>query len=129
MQVTGAELAAPPGKESLAEAWSEALSEDFLLPESERGVLTELLRTDYPKEMETLKEMPQKALAQEFDLLGSESKSLGPEIDWHRDFKSGRRIDQQEIKRFHFAHALWSLRDDGRPSKVRFISHEEIETV
>ena len=34
---------------------------------------------------------PTRLLAHRFDLLGSGPAELGPRIDWHRDFKQGRR--------------------------------------
>jgi Heparinase II/III-like protein/Heparinase II/III N-terminus len=47
-------------------------------------------------------------LAHEFDLLGSGPVSLGPSIDWHRDFKSGRRWPLD-----HFTKIIVSYPDDS----------------
>jgi hypothetical protein len=41
-----------------------------------------------------LREEAEQVLAHRLDLLGSGLVSLGPEIDWHRDFKSGYRWPQ-----------------------------------
>ena len=40
-----------------------------------------------------------RVLAHEFDLLGSDPTELGSTIDWHRDFKSGRRWPLDHISR------------------------------
>ena len=60
MQLTGAELAYLAGKKSLAEVWSEVSSKGFLLSKSEMKSLAEVMRTDYPKQTETLKETDRK---------------------------------------------------------------------
>jgi len=112
MQLTGAELAYLAGKKSLAEVWSEVSSKGFLLSKSERKSLAEVMRTDYPKQTETLKETAQKDLAHKFDLLGSGATSLGPEIDWHWDFKSGRRWELQPSHLIEYVEL-------GQPSDVK----------
>jgi hypothetical protein len=50
-------------------------------------------------ERESLLDRADRALAHEFDLLGSGPLHLGPVIDWHRDFKSGRRWPLRHISR------------------------------
>ncbi|HSZ15149.1 MAG TPA: alginate lyase family protein [Solirubrobacteraceae bacterium] len=44
-------------------------------------------------------ERAERVLAHRFDLLGSGLTDLGPEIDWQRDFKSGRRWPDAHISR------------------------------
>lgn len=65
-------------------------SVELTLPPVELGVLGEL-PAELRHEAEHLKEEAEEALAHRVDLLGSGPVDLGPEIDWHRDFKSGYR--------------------------------------
>ena len=41
--------------------------------------------------IDDLRERADEICAHRFDLLGSGPTELGPEIDWHTDFKTGRR--------------------------------------
>lgn len=43
-------------------------------------------------------------VAHKFDLLGSGPTALGTEIDWHRDFKSGRRWPLEHISRVRISY-------------------------
>jgi len=76
---------APPGRAS--EVWQEGLSR--LLP----GVCldrTNYLRRWSARRAEVVAQV-EKICQHRFDLLGSGEVELGQKIDWHRDFKSGRR--------------------------------------
>ena len=50
-------------------------------------------------ERASLLEIAERAAAHRFDMLGSGPTDLGPEIDWARDFKSGRRWPLVHISR------------------------------
>ena len=47
----------------------------------------------FPESMKELLHRAEESLNHRFDLLGSGPVCLGKDIDWHRDFKSGRRWD------------------------------------
>src|SRR6266498_4417913 len=51
------------------------------------------LSSVFPESMGELLHRAEEVMAHRFDLLGSGLVSLGKDIDWHRDFKSGRRWD------------------------------------
>lgn len=63
---------------------------DLKLPPIEIGVFAEL-PAELRCEAQNLSEEAELALSHRVDFLGSGLVDLGPEIDWHRDFKSGYR--------------------------------------
>jgi Heparinase II/III-like protein/Heparinase II/III N-terminus len=67
---------------------------DLTLPPIEIGVLGEL-PVELQRGARKLGEEAEQVLAHRVDLLGSGLIDLGPEIDWHRDFKSGYRWPQR----------------------------------
>ncbi len=62
----------------------------FLDPGARRRVV-ESVRVTHPAAIPATIESAEQICAHRFDLLGSGPTDLGPQIDWHRDFKSGFR--------------------------------------
>lgn len=82
------------GVESLASLWKRRATAGFLFSPSDREDLKRLHREgQFASSAEALKRRVEQILRHEFDLLGSGPTVLGPEIDWNRDFKTGRRWD------------------------------------
>jgi uncharacterized heparinase superfamily protein len=70
-------------------AWSALMARPYpFLPEK---VSIETLRAVAPGEVERILADAELAASHRIDILGSGPIDLGPEIDWHRDFKTGRR--------------------------------------
>ena len=65
----------------------------FFLDSGERDRLVERIRSLHPQAVTATIQAAAEICDHRFDLLGSGPCSLGPEIDWHRDFKSGYRWD------------------------------------
>jgi len=63
----------------------------FFLDAGERDRLVGRLRAERPEVIAATCETAEAICAHRFNLLGSGPTELGPEIDWHRDFKSGFR--------------------------------------
>ncbi len=61
----------------------------FFLDAGERDRLIGRLRAERPGAIPATLQAAEAICAHRFDLLGSGPTALGPEIDWHRDFKSG----------------------------------------
>lgn len=80
---------------SLSELWCASSARFLGLDPAGRTILQKLTLSEYPEEASLLNEACQKILDHEFDLLGSGPTQLGREIDWHLDFKSGKRWDDQ----------------------------------
>jgi hypothetical protein len=55
------------------------------------GQYQKALRSEFPKSCSQIIRRADKAVAHIFDMLGSGERSLGDKIDWHKDFKSGKR--------------------------------------
>jgi len=70
----------------------------FFLGPAEQDRLLRRIRAERPEAIAATLEAAEAICAHRFDLLGSGPTALGPEIDWHRDFKSGYRWDP---KTFH----------------------------
>lgn len=83
-----------------------------LVPVSEHSALRELL-TAHPETRAALGARSDRALAGEFDLLGSGPTVLGVTPDWHADFHSGVRWPE----RVHFMRTT-IVRGDGSDIKV-----------
>lgn len=66
-------------------------SSRFFLEVDDRERLVGRIRAEYPEAVPVRIQAAEAICAHSFDLLGSGSTALGPEIDWHRDFKSGHR--------------------------------------
>ena len=64
----------------------------FLDPGARRRVV-ESVRVAHPEAIPATIETAEQICTHRFDLLGSGPTDLGPQIDWHRDFKSGFRWD------------------------------------
>lgn len=89
-----ADVARLTGVQDLSALWERRVSAGFLFPASDREELRRLHQEgQFASSAEALKRRVDRILRHEFDLLGSGQKELGPEIDWHVDFKSGRRWD------------------------------------
>jgi Heparinase II/III-like protein/Heparinase II/III N-terminus len=94
LRVSPAELSAALGERSPAEALSRA-GEALPTVTSWRA---ELAGLDVTRRADLLRRADD-IVAHRFDLLGSGPTDLGPEIDWHQDFKSGRRWPLDHICR------------------------------
>lgn len=80
------------GVESLSGLWEARAGAGFLYTTSERDELARLHRDGpFASSAEALQKRVERILRHEFDLLGSGPVALGRQIDWHRDFKTGRR--------------------------------------
>jgi hypothetical protein len=79
------------GVASLDEILKRRRAEGFLFRREDANALREI-HTGLPgAERDALRSEAEAILVHEFDILGSGPVSLGPEIDWHCDFKSGHR--------------------------------------
>lgn len=86
----------------------------FFLAPGDRPELTAAARRLFPEsEAEAVRDADL-VTAHVFDLLGSGPTPLGREIDWHADFKSGRRWDP----RGRYGNGTSYLRSDGSDVKV-----------
>lgn len=102
---------------SLTDVWRALPACAFRPSPEERAALQALYAGPYAPEREQLRRRVEKVLAHEFDLLGSGPTRLGSEIDWHRDFKSGRKwdlapsqgIDYAELDRSSDVKVPWEL--------------------
>lgn len=63
----------------------------FFLDSKDRDRLVARIRTERPESIRSTIGAAEAICAHRFDLLGSGPTALGPEIDWHRDFKSAYR--------------------------------------
>jgi hypothetical protein len=63
----------------------------FFLDSRQRDQVVGQIRAEHPHTIAATIRSADTACAHRFDLLGSGPVSLGPAIDWHRDFKSGYR--------------------------------------
>jgi hypothetical protein len=115
--LTAADVAARCGVSSLRDLSGRrplgALSPDTRGREAIRA----LFAGPYAEERRALARRVERILSHEFDLLGSGPTPLGPEIDWSRDFKSGRKwnlvpsetIDAAELSRESDVKVPWEL--------------------
>lgn len=86
------DVARMAGAKSLSDLWKARTAAGFLYTAAEREELARLHRdARFTSAVKELEERVERILRHEFDLLGSGPADLGPEIDWHRDFKSGRK--------------------------------------
>ena len=104
-------LAEKAGFPSLASFWRQR-SAGFLYSDADREELRRLYRERFATERRELQNNLQLTLNHEFDLLGSGRTNLGPAIDWHLDFKSGRRWKLQPAREIDYAEL-------DRPSDVK----------
>jgi hypothetical protein len=89
--LTPESLAAKSGHPSLGFFWRSLGAGGFLYSGQEREQLREIYHGPLAAARGRIRERVEKIVEHEFDLLGSGPKRLGAEIDWHLDFKSGRR--------------------------------------
>jgi hypothetical protein len=84
-----AELLAATHEPTIDSLWAAILARPFPFVRSD----AELARIEarWPGERERVLAAAQRALAHEVDVLGTGPVSLGDPIDWHRDWKTGRR--------------------------------------
>lgn len=90
-RISASEVAAQAGFRSPREFWVALAGQGFFLSAADAALMRALYRERYRAEAVALREAAERAMRHEFDLLGSGPTDLGPRIDWHRDFKSGRR--------------------------------------
>jgi hypothetical protein len=89
-----ADVARLAGVENLSALWERRVAVRFLFPAPDREELRRLHQEgQFASSAEALKRRVERILRHEFDLLGSGPTDLGPELDWHVDFKSGRKWD------------------------------------
>ncbi len=105
-------LARTFGFSSLGSFWRSLVAKGFLYADSEREQLRRLycgpLATAHGRILKSVG----KIVEHEFDLLGSGPRCLGAKIDWHLDFKSGRRWGLERSNRIDYAEL-------GHPSDVK----------
>ena len=63
----------------------------FFISSENQNMLTNLVKNNFPDSINTTIDSAEKVLNHTFDLLGSGEVNLGQKIDWHLDFKVGRR--------------------------------------
>lgn len=107
-----AALSREAGVGALAELWRRNGGLPCRLDTVERESLRLLYAGAYLGQRQALASQAERILAHEFDLLGSGPTALGSEIDWHRDFKSGRRWDLLPAHGIDYAEL-------GEPSDVK----------
>lgn len=89
--LTASQVAQASGYSAPEAMWKNLESQGFFLPSADVTELRHLYDGPYAGEAASLRRSVDRILAHEFDLLGSGPTRLGDELDWHRDFKSGRR--------------------------------------
>jgi len=105
-------VAAQAGYQSIDEVSESLTQRGLFLSSGERQQLRDLYASRYSTEAVRLREHADRVCAHEFDLLGSGVISLGPKVDWHLDFKSGRRWDITPAHRVDYSEL-------GQPSDVK----------
>jgi hypothetical protein len=85
-------LARRAGAATLRDIWEKSSARALSFDAGRRDALRALYAERFAGERERLEAVVERILAHEFDLLGSGPVRLGPVIDWHLDFKSGRRF-------------------------------------
>ena len=115
--LSAADVAGSCGAGSLPDVWRRQPFQALSPAPGERDVIRALYSGPYAGEREVLRRRVERILSHEFDLLGSGPTALGPEIDWSRDFKSGRTwelvhsetIDVAELSRETDIKVPWEL--------------------
>jgi hypothetical protein len=110
--LNGAALAGEAGVTALAQLWRRHGGHPYRLETGEREDLRRLYAGPYLAERDVLRGQVERILSHEFDLLGSGPTALGSEIDWHCDFKSGRRWSLVPAQGIDYAEL-------GQPSDVK----------
>jgi hypothetical protein len=91
--LSASDVAGRCGVPSLPDLWRRQPFGVFRPSAAEREAIRALYAGPYAAERKALGRRVERILSHEFDLLGSGPTALGPEIDWSRDFKSGRKWD------------------------------------
>lgn len=112
LRLTREDVAAKLGYPSLSAFWASLIKKGFLYADRERSELRGLYESVFRESRSALQVRLGRILAHEFDLLGSGTMQLGEEINWHRDFKSGRIFDIAPSKSIDYAEL-------DRPSDVK----------
>jgi hypothetical protein len=114
--LSAADVIASTGRDTLASLWRSSPAAMLGPSPREAEELRALYVGLYAPEAAALRERADRILQHEVDLLGSGLVPLGPEIDWHLDFKSGRRwplsahrIDYSELDRSSDVKIPWEL--------------------
>jgi hypothetical protein len=115
--LSASDVAGRCGIPSLPDLWRRQPFGMFRPSAAEREAIRALYAGPYTAEREALRGRVERILSHEFDLLGSGPTALGPEIDWSRDFKSGRKwdlvpsetIDGAELARESDVKVPWEL--------------------
>lgn len=111
--LTADEMARMAGAASLPDFWRRQVESGLLYSAADRQELRQLYREEYRAGAVALQaRVLDDILAHRFDLLGSGPTCLGDEIDWHLDFKSGRRWELAPSHRIDYAEL-------DRPSDVK----------
>lgn len=111
-RLTPERLARATGCASLAAFWRDIASQNLLYGDSDRELLRRFYQESCSDARQSLQKCLRRILSHEFDLLGSGPAQLGAKIDWHLDFKSGRRWDLTPSHKIEYAEL-------DRPSDVK----------
>lgn len=95
------ELLAETGAASIDALWESLLERPY--PFVRTRVELEQLEARWPDERQRVLEAARRALAHEINLLGTGPVELGRPIDWHRDWKTGRRWPLRYGRRMEYA--------------------------
>lgn len=88
--LTDGRLLSEANAASIDSLWRELADAPFFLHPSDRTTWVAAFRARYPQVSDEIVAAAERVLRHEFDLLGSGSCRLGPELPWHSDFKTGR---------------------------------------
>ena len=100
------------GAASVDHLWGALRNAPFFLHPSDRDRWTAEFRRRYPAAVSAIVAAADRAVAHEFDLLGSGCVALGPRLPWQSDFKSGRVWPQTYGPRLAYAEL-------DRPSDIK----------
>jgi hypothetical protein len=98
------------GAPNIDSLWETMLERPY--PFVREGAELERIEARWPSERQRVLEAAERALKHEVDLLGTGPVSLGTPIDWHRDWKTGRRWPLRYGRRMEYAEL-------ERPSDVK----------
>jgi Heparinase II/III-like protein/Heparinase II/III N-terminus len=95
------ELLRATGASGVDELWNSVLARPY--PFVRTPAELEQILERWPEERARVAEAAERALAHEVDLLGTGPVQLGSPIDWHRDWKTGRRWPPRYGRRLRYA--------------------------
>jgi heparinase II/III-like protein len=110
--VTERALAKAAGAGSIDDLWRTLKAGPFFVTPARRDEWTRAFRDRHPGAVPLIVAEADRAVRHEFDLLGSGYVSLGRDLPWHTDFKSGRRWPLEYAPRIQYSEL-------DRPSDVK----------